>query len=67
VHLIIPRVDVRKVLHEETGTVGGYQIYHWDGRVDAIVRPPTLHLRWHRVGSLTPQPELPEFEDCHGE
>ena len=33
------------VLHEDTGRVGGYQIEHWNDRVDADVRPETVKVK----------------------
>jgi hypothetical protein len=34
--------EIVPVANENTGRVGGYQIKHWDGRVDAIIRPETI-------------------------
>lgn len=38
------RTRKRPVLNEFTGKVGGYQIDHADGRMDAIVKPETLRI-----------------------
>ncbi len=35
----------RLVTSEETGRVIGKQVDHWNGRVDAVARPETVHLR----------------------
>ena len=32
----------RDVIHEGTGKVGGAQVDHWDGSVDAEVKPETV-------------------------
>lgn len=33
---------VETVRREDNGKVGGQQIHHWDGRVDATIIAPTL-------------------------
>jgi hypothetical protein len=33
------------VLHEDTGRVGGSQTEHWDGRVDAEIRPESVKMK----------------------
>jgi hypothetical protein len=46
-NLIRPnRVDIRPVADEDNpGRIGGYQVHHWSGRVDAIIRPAPIRAR----------------------
>lgn len=44
-HLIRPRIDVRPVRDERCDRTAGYQIHHWDGRVDAIVTPAPIRVQ----------------------
>ena len=40
-------IVVQSIMSDETGLVGGYQVYHGDccpGVKDAIVLPPTVHI-----------------------
>lgn len=45
-NLIRPRTDKRAVINEETGRIGGFQIEHWDGRLDALVTPHGMNIKF---------------------
>lgn len=39
------KTEVKPVINEDTGKIGGRQIEHWDGRVDAVVTPEPGQLK----------------------
>jgi hypothetical protein len=41
--------ETRVVTRDDNGKPAGYQVQHWDGRVDAVVTPSRLALKSKQV------------------